>query len=279
MDKLTHFLNRKFVTEDELQISPRDLGFSRGYVVHDFIVTYNHKPFKLLEHIDRLFKSAELIGLQIPWSKEQCITWVNETLDKNDKDSEKSVRIFVTGGKSNSMYPTEEPTIMIMVNNRSPKPASQYENGVKAQTVKYKRPYPTVKNNIYIEGVMQLSKVKDKDIEEVIYYDESQVFEGSGTNVFAVINNKLVTTKTNIVEGITRNTLLEIVKLDIPVEVRDFTIDELQSATEIFITGSNSEVRGVVELDGKAVGDGKVGEVTREVLRQYREYIQTITRT
>ena len=119
MSKLIHFLNGKFVTDDELLISPRDLGFVRGYAVADFIVTYNHQPFKLSEHVDRLFKSAEIIGLQIPWSKEQISLWVKETLDKNDKDTEKTIKIVLS--------------------------------------------------------VSQLARLKNEGIEDVIYYDNSQV--------------------------------------------------------------------------------------------------------
>src|SRR4051812_33765658 len=116
MSKLIHFLNGKFVTEDELLISPRDLGFVRGYAVADFLVTYKNHPFKLSEHIDRLFKSAEIIGLQIPWSKAQVATWVKETLDKNDKDTEKTIKIIVSGGSSHSMHQSDVPTIVMIVN-------------------------------------------------------------------------------------------------------------------------------------------------------------------
>jgi branched-chain amino acid aminotransferase len=78
MNNSIHFLNGKFVTEDKLLISPRDLGFIRGYAVADFLVTRNKKLFKLSEHINRLFNSAEIIGLQIPWNKEQIIKWVKK---------------------------------------------------------------------------------------------------------------------------------------------------------------------------------------------------------
>lgn len=273
MSNLIHFLNGKFVTEGELLISPRDLGFVRGYAVADFIVTYNNKPFKLTEHIDRLFKSAEIIGLKIPWHKEQICSWVNETLDKNDKDSEKTIKIVLSGGVSHSLHQAETPTIVMIVSPRVRKSSSDYKNGVKVIAVEYKRQYPEAKHTHYVEAIKQLSKVKDQVIEDVIYYDNSQVYEGSGTNLFAVINNKLVTTKSNIVYGITRNTLLEMLKLSIPIEIRDFTFDELLKATEVFITGSNSEVRGVIEINGKPVGDGKIGAITKEVTKQYNEYI------
>ncbi|OGK44271.1 hypothetical protein A2957_01190 [Candidatus Roizmanbacteria bacterium RIFCSPLOWO2_01_FULL_38_11] len=273
MSNLIHFLNGKFVSEDELLISPRDLGFDRGYAVTDFLVTYNHEPFKLTEHIDRLFISAEIIGLQIPWNKEQIIGLVKETLDKNDKNTEKSVKILLSGGVSHSMYQAEKPTLVIIISPRKFKSASDYEKGIKVQAVKYKRPYPEAKTTHYIEAIKQLAIYKNDDINDLVYYDDSQVFEGSGCSLFAIIDNKLVTAKSNIIDGITRKVLLEILKLPIPIEIRDFSFDELQRATEIFVTGSNSEVRGVVEINGKPVEDGKVGEITKEVLKQYREYI------
>lgn len=271
-----HFLNGTFVPDEALLISPRDLGFSRGYAVHDFIVTYNNKPFKLAEHIERLFRSAEIIGLQIPWSKTQIREWVMQTLEKNDKDAEKTIKIFLSGGISNSMRQAKTPTIAIMISPRMFKPTSDYENGIQVKAVLYQRPYPEAKTNFYIEGVKQISLAENNDIAEILYFDNKQVFEGAGSNIFAVIDNKLVTTKSNIVEGITRNTLLEILQLSIPIAVDDFTFGQLENATEVFLTGSNSEVRGVVEINGRPVGDGNVGEITKEVIRQYRAYILQI---
>lgn len=272
MSDFIHFLNGKFVTEVELLISPRDLGFTRGYSVADFLVTHNHIPFKLTEHVDRLFNSADIIGLKLPWGKEEIIQWAKETLDKNDKESEKTLKIIVSGGNSHSMHQATVPTIVMIVDAYIRPPASYYENGVKAIAVKYKRQYPEAKHTNYVEAIRQLSQANSSDIDEVIYYDDSQVFEGAGCNLFAVINDRLVTPKSNIVEGITRNVLLEILKLDIPIEVRDFSYEELLTATEVFLTGSSKEVRGVVKINDRAVGDGKVGEITKEVSRQYTRF-------
>jgi len=277
MSGLIHFLNGKFISEDKLVISPRDLGFSRGCAVHEFVVTNNNQPFKLSEHIERLFKSAEIIGLKIPWNKIQIVDWAKETFDKNDKNTEKTMRIFLTGGKSDSMRYAKVPTLIMIVSPRIRKQSSDYEKGIKIKAVKYRRPYPEAKTNIYIEGVKQLSEAGNERIEEIIYYDESQVYEGAGSSLFAIINSELVTAKSDIIEGITRNTLLQILHLPIAIEVRNFTFDELQHASEVFLTGSNSEVRGVIEINGKSIGNGKVGNITKEVLEQYREYIlQTI---
>jgi branched-chain amino acid aminotransferase len=203
----------------------------------------------------------------------QIARWVKETLEKNDNILEKMISIYLTGGKGIYMLQSEKPTIIIIVDDRKHQPSSDYENGIKVKAVQYLRPYPTVKTNFYIEGIKQLAKVKGQGITEIVYYDDSQVYEGAGSNIFAVINSRLTTTKSNILEGVTRNSILRTIQLDIPIEIRDFTFDELLTASEVFLTGSNSEVRGVVEINGHAVGDGKVGIITKEVLRQYKEYL------
>ena len=275
MQNLIHFLNGKFVTEEELLISPRDLGFSRGFGVHDFIVTHNHKLFKLDEHINRLFNSAEAIEIRMPWSKDQISSWIKETLAKNDQNTEKMVKIFLTGGVSSSMRQAQIPTIIIMISEYTAQSSSYYENGVKVKASKYTRPYLEAKTNFYLEGVKQLSQIGNHELEEIVYYDDSQVFEGAGSNIFAVIDNKLITPKSNIVKGITRNTLLEILDLDIPIEENDITFEQLKNASEIFLTGSSKGVRGVIELNGKPVGDSKVGTITREVMAQYNKIISS----
>jgi branched-chain amino acid aminotransferase len=271
--KAIHFLNGKFVTEDELLISPRDLGYTRGYAVFDFLKTYpHHRPFKLHEHIDRLYNSAALIDLKIPWSKEQVAKWVYETLKKNKDKSEKTIKIILSGGISNTMIPPEEPTIIIMVDPYTPGPGHHYEHGIGITTAKYNRPVPRAKTTHYIEGIKQVQIGQKMNAVEVVYHDDQQVYEGSRSNVFAVIENKLITTKSNILDGITKNVLLEILQLDIPIEIRDFTLTELLKATEVFLTGSGVEIHPVTKINGKKVGDGKVGKITKEVTDQFQTY-------
>lgn len=277
MDNLVHFLNGSFVSESELLISPRDLGFVRGYAVTDFLVTYNHKPFRLPEHAKRLFESAKTIGLRLPWTVEQVQNWMQQTVEKNSVNGEITVKTIVSGGISHSMKPAPVPTIMMIVSPRDRKPDSDYEKGIRVEAVQYKRPYPSAKHTNYIETVKQLAKHTDDGIQDLIFYDDHQVYEGSGCSLFAVIDNRLVTAKSNVIDGITRKTLLEILKLPIPIEVRDFTFEEMLKASEVLVTGSNSEVRGVVEINGNPVGEGVVGPITKEALKQYREYVAQAT--
>lgn len=269
----THFLNGKLVSEEQLVISPRDVGFSRGYAVFDFLKTYpHHRPFKLREHIDRLFNSARLIGLQIPWSKERVQEWVMETLEANQTNGEKFIKIIVSGGVSNTMLPSGSPTMVILIDPAARYPKEQYEKGIGVIAVKHERYNPAAKSNNYIEGVKQTQQAKKIGAVEPVYYSDAQVFEGSNSNIFAVINKTLLTPSSNILEGITRNVLLEILKLDVSVEVRNFTFEELLTASEAFLTGSGKEVTPITSIDGEPLGSGEVGPITKEVMRQYKEY-------
>ncbi len=272
----THFLNGKFVTEEQLVISPRDLGFSRGYAVFAFLKTYlRHRPFKLPEHIDRLFNSADLLGLKIPWDKKQVRGWVLETLKANKNDEEKFIKILISGGISNTMFPSERPTIVVLIDPAVQYPKEQYENGVGVILVKHRRYNPVAKSTNYIEGIKRTQQAKMIGAVEPVYYSDSQVFEGSNSNIFAVINNKLLTPKTNILLGITRAVLLENLKLNIPIEVRDFSLNDLFQANEVFQTGSIKEIVPITLIDNKPVGNGRVGEITKEVMRQFEEYTRS----
>lgn len=269
-DDSRHFLNGRIVSESELLISPRDLGFTRGYAVFDFLITYNGKPFKLDEHIDRLFNSADLIHLKIPWNKEQIKEWIMQTLQANPT-GEKTVKIIISGGISDFILPSGDPTIIIMVDPRYMYPASLYEDGMAVKTVKFKRTNPSAKTNNYVKAISEMLQF-EHGIEDAIYYDDKQVYEPTTSNLFALISGKLLTPKSNVLPGITKEVLLEILKLDIPVVEQDFRIEDLRNASELFLCSSNREIAPVVKMDGKDVGDGKVGPVTREVMRQFNEY-------
>jgi|SRR5579884_4383306 len=271
--KSIHFLNGQLVEEKDLLISPRDLGYARGYAVFDFTVTYNGHPFKLSEHIERLLKSAEMIGMESPWSNRELIDDVKKTLEANDYPEEKSIKIIISGGVSDTLVPDPKKlTLIILIDPRHKFPESDYQNGVTLLPVEFCRYSPEAKTNNYIEGVKQSIEALKVGAIEPLYYDDKQVYEGATCNIFALIDGQLLTPKSNILGGITRDTLLKILKLNVEVVERDFQMEELLNATEAFITASNKEVMPVVKIGGKLIGEGKLGEVTGEVMRQFREF-------
>jgi branched-subunit amino acid aminotransferase/4-amino-4-deoxychorismate lyase len=270
-----HFLNGKFVSEKDLLISPRDLGYSRGFAVFDFLETYEQKPFMLERHIDRLFMSAETISLDIPWSKKEVTTWVLKTIEANNAiDGEKVIRITVSGGPSLTLSTNSVPTIVITVEPKIGCPADDYKNGVEIALVEFERYRPEAKTNNYIEAVRILKQSRPK-IDEIIYHSDNTVREGSRCNIFALVEERLITPKTKILAGVTRDVLLDKIKLSIPALAEDFSVESLCKASEIFITATGKGIMPVTKIDGLPVGNGKVGDVTKEVMHQYHAFMRS----
>jgi len=273
--KSVHFLNGKFVNEDDLLISPRDLGYSRGYAVFEFMMISNGRPFMLEKHMDRLYQSCQEISLSLPWPKEQITDWIVQTLKANESvEGEKVMRITISGGPSLTFSPAKIPTIVIMVDPRIPSPPEDYANGVHVLLSEFQRYEPQAKTNNYIEAIRQFSSIPN-GIDEVIYHSEGMVREGTKCNVFAVINGSLVTPKTGVLEGVTRDVIINELQLSVRAEVRDFTVQELLGASEVFTTATSKWIMPVTRLNNVSVGDGSVGPMTKEVMSKFRSFFES----
>lgn len=268
-------MNGKYVTEDELLVSPRDLGFSRSYGVFDFLRTYNGRPFKIKEHLARFLRSAESINLDHNYTLEQLIKIVQNTLDKNNDEKEKQVKVILSGGISRSMYQEAEPALIVIVDTFKPKKPEIYENGIKMNLVKFSRYKPGSKNLNYIEGVIQTKKGRENGFYEPLYYSDEQVYEGSNSNIFAVKNKQIYTPKNNIFCGGTRGILVNDLRDKLHIIEEDFDLKFLLNADEAFICSSGKEVVSVVQVDEHVIGNGSIGEIAKLVLKEFREYVDS----
>lgn len=273
--KYVHFLNGQFVDEDSLVVSARDLGYARGYAVFEFLMTYKGRPFMLEKYMDRLFRSCEAISLESPWSKEQISDWVMQTLDANKSiENEKVIRVTISGGPSFGLAPAEVPTIAIVIDARFPHIPEDYANGVRVLLTEFERYIPQAKTNNYIEAVRQF-RTAPAEIDEILYHSEGMMREGTRSNVFAVIDGVLVTPKTGILEGITRDIILNKLSLSIQAEARDFSVEDLLRASEVFITATGKEIMPVTMINDVTVGDGSVGRITKEVATEFRNFFES----
>lgn len=270
-----HFLNGQLVNEDNLLISPRDLGYSRGYAVFEFMMTSKGRPFMLEKHIDRLYRSSQEISLNLPWPKELIIDWVVQTLKANESvEGEKVIRVTISGGPSLTLSPAKVPTILIMVEPRIPCPPQDYANGVHVLLSEFQRYLPQAKTNNYIEAIREFGTIPN-GIDEVIYHSEGMVREATKSNVFAVINGSLLTPKTRILEGITRDIIINELQLSVRAEAKDFSVQELLGASEVFITATGKDIMPVTKMNNVLVGGGSVGQVTKEAMSKFRIYLES----
>jgi branched-chain amino acid aminotransferase len=269
----TYYVDGKFVPDSEACYPINDLGLLRGFGCFDFMRTYNGKVIFIRDHIQRLFRSARQIGIELPLSETELVHLVKETLKRNPP-VESNVRILVTGGASpDFITPQGRPRIAIMVAPLSQYPSRWYVDGVKIITVSCTRTIPGAKTIDYIRAILVLAEARQKGAIEAVYVDESGlVREGTTSNIFAFINGKLTTPGTGILNGITRQKVLELAEGAFPIDIRDIHRTELVRADEVFITSSNRLIVPIQRVDDDVIGTGKPGNRTQAIMQTFTEY-------
>lgn len=266
------YLNGKIVLEDKAHVSISDLGILRGYGVFDFLRTYNGRPFYLREHMDRLENSAKLVGLKVPLTKLRVGEIISELLRKN-KLREATVKIIVTGGCSADglVCDLNHQTVIILVKEIHDCPVELYKKGIKLITFEHQRNNSSAKTIDYITMLKLQNKRQKEKAFEILYVNNGVVLEGATSNFFIFKGNKLITTKNNILAGITRKIILKLAIKHFKVEVRDLKINEIKNATEAFITSTTREVLPVVRIDNIKIGNGKVGKNTQLLMEFFKK--------
>lgn len=267
------YLNGKYVAFEQACLPLNDLGIVRGYGVFDFLRTYNGVPFKLREHVQRLQNSAKIIGLSLPWSTEEIEAITQDTLEKNNLP-EANIRIVVTGGSSaDFITPLGQPSLMVIVTPVSKFPGEYYEQGVKVITAQIERFLPTAKSLNYISAIGALQKAKLTNAVEALYINQQgHVLEGTTTNFFVFRESQLITPKEGILNGITKDVVLEIAKNKFEIVEQPIYYSDLSSCDEAFITATNKEIMPVVQVDELHISKGKPGEKTQLIMELFHNY-------
>lgn len=268
----TYFVDDQFVGSDKAVIPVDDLAVLRGYGICDIMRTINKKPYLMEEHIQRLIHSASEIGLALPWSEKELIDIVKKTLEKNTIDYEANIRIIITGGSSTDYFtPQGHPRLIVMITDLKPLPEEWYTLGVKVITHYQERNIPDAKVTSYIPAAIAMRKAKQTGAVEAIYVNRDNfVLEGTTSNLFVVISNEIVTPKTGVLKGTTRQAVISLAKKNNPVSEKPIHLTTLLKADEIFITGTNKGIVPVVKVDNTKIGDGKPGKITLDILNRFK---------
>ena len=267
------YLNGEYLPFDQACLPLNDLGIVRGYGVFDFLRTYNRIPFKLREHVQRLQQSANLIGLSLPWSTEEIEAIAQDTLERNNL-AEANIRIVVTGGSSaDFITPMGQPSLMVIITPVSIYPQEYYEQGIKVITAQIERFIPTAKSLNYISAIKSLQQAKLTNAVEALYVNQQgHVLEGTTTNFFIFRNSQLITPKEGILNGITREVVLELAKNQFEIVEQPIDYSELSRCDEAFITSSTKEIMPVVQIDELPISKGKPGENTQLLMNLFHKY-------
>ena len=276
------YLNGKFVPKEEAVVSVFDHGLLYGDGVFEGIRAYHGRVFKLGEHLDRLYDGARALRLEIPCSKEEMQDIVLETLRRNNLQ-DAYIRLVITRGQGDlGLDPLKCPKAFVFCITASIVlyPDELYEKGMSIISVSTRRNIPTaciprVKslnylNNIYAKMEANLAGMP----EAIMLNNEGYVAEATGDNIFIVKNGVLITPPSyaGILEGITRNSVMDIAReKGILVEEKLFTMFDVYTADEVFLTGTAAEVIPCINVDGRTIGSGKPGDMTRELIVAFKE--------
>ena len=279
------YASGKYVTKEEAKISIFDHGFLYGDGVFEGIRAYNGRVFKLKEHIDRLYESADAILLKIGVSRKEMTDIVLETIRKNNlRDA--YIRLIVSRGEGDlGLDPRKcpNPAIFCIAGTITLFPQSMYENGLEIVTVSTRRNNlsalnPRIKSLNYLNNILARIEANRAGVMEALMLNqEGYVCEGTSDNVFIVKNGVLKTPPiySGILQGITRDTVIDLAKKDgIPVAEDLFTLHDVYTADECFLTGTAAELIPVITVDSRPIADGKPGPMFKQLLTEFRQLTQ-----
>ncbi len=267
------YINNNFIAADNASISINDLALQRGYGVFDFFKTINYSPIFLDDHLNRLYLSAQIMHLDIELTKSELKKLIFQLIEKNNI-SNSGIKILITGGNSYNGYSIEKTNLILT--QQPLKIANELnEQGISLITYSYQRQFPIAKTIDYSMGIWLQPFIKAQNADEVLYRYCNIISETPRANFFMVLeNNTIITPKKNILNGITRKQIIAIAKKKYTVVEADISLNDIVKAKECFITSTSKQVLPVVAIDGKIVGNGMPGLITKWLFYQLQQWYQ-----
>jgi len=274
------YIDGKYYEQKDAKISVFDHGLLYGDGIFEGIRAYNGRVFKLTEHIDRLFYSAKAILLKIPLSHGEMVRAVVETCRRN-KLRDGYVRLLVTRGAGTlGLNPNrcKNPSIIIIADKIQLYPAELYERGMEIVTVPTTRNLhsalnPAIKSLNYLNNILAKIEANNAGCEEAIMLNaEGFVSECTGDNIVIVKAGQMFTPplSAGALYGITRGVVMDLAgEAGFNVTEPDLTRYDVFNADECFLTGTGAELIPIVKIDGRIIGAGKPGPITRRLVDKY----------
>jgi D-alanine transaminase/branched-chain amino acid aminotransferase len=267
------YLNGELLLTHQASIKFNDLGLLRGFALFDYMRTYNGKPFMPNWYMERLFHSAELLGLEVPKNETEILYYVNE-LRELSKMNDCAFRFLLTGGDSPDSMTVTKPNFIILTENLPVEVPERFEHGVKIITVEHLRELPEVKSTNYMKPILMANEMKNKGAYDILYHKYNEISELSRSNFFIFKGDTLVTPHRNILKGITRKVVLQLANEHFSIEERSIFLHELAQAEEAFTTGTTKKITPIVQIDEQKIGNRQVGARTRFLQELFTNLIE-----
>lgn len=277
----TIWIDGQYYDRDTAVVSVFDHGLLYGDGVFEGIRAYAGRVFRVEAHVDRLYASAQAICLTVPLARPEMVAMVNEAFGRS-RMRDAYIRLLITRGKGDlGLDPRKcpKPSIVCIVDTIQLWPADRYEQGLVCLTaatpISHKESLsPRIKSLNYLAHILAKIEGIAASVDEVVMLDSAgYVAEASGMNLFAVAGQTLRTPPpyAGILRGVTRDAVIELAR-DAGYGVEELPLNryDLYTADEVFLTGTAAEVVAVSRLDGRTIGAGKAGPVTRDLTARFR---------
>ena len=287
-DNIQIYIDGQFFPRADAKVSVMDSGYLLGDGVWEGIRLYNNHLIHLEKHLERLYEGAEMIQMNIGISKSEMRSALEQTLQTNKMISDVHIRLIVSRGIKSTPYQHPKvtignPTIVIIPEYKKPSPGLKVE-GITLGTVS------TIRNNLTQDPRVN-SLSKHNCIAACIEADKMGVDEGlmldpngyvstcNSTNFFMIKSNEVWTSNgQHCLNGVTRHSVIDICKKkQIPIKEKQFFINEVHGADEVFVTGTFAGIIPVRSVDGNTIGDGIRGPLTEKLQTWYEMDIETIS--
>ncbi|MCH9672867.1 MAG: D-amino acid aminotransferase [Gammaproteobacteria bacterium] len=275
------YLNGEYLPSEEAKISPDDRGFLFADGIYEATPAYGGKCFLLERHLARLANGLK--QLAIDFDGYSLRDMHPQLIERNNLASETAIMVYiqVTRGVAprGHAFPTTPitPTVYMFAKPFSRPSTERWERGYSAITVADRRwANVDIKTVSLLPNVLAQQRAVEAQCDDVVFLRDGMVMEGSHNNIFAVFGETLVTAPASnyILHGITREYVIEMAEeLGLTVQERALPVEEFMRADEVFYTGTTTEIRPTIVVDGHQIGDGKVGTITRRLSTEF------ITRT
>lgn len=266
-----------FIHRDNLKYPFEERGLQFGDGVYEVIRIYNGTYYLFEEHVNRLFRSAEAVKIEALFTKEELKKLLLDLLKRNEMTTDGKVYLQLTRGSAprDHVFPENVSANFYAYVQDLPRNTQNLKNGVGTiiqRDVRWENCY--IKSLNLLPNVLAKQAAKENGCYEAILHKDGIVTECSSSNAYLVKDGKIYTHSTTkgILHGCVRMAVEKFAhELNIPFIEESFTLENIKSADELFLTSSTSEVLPIVKVDGNQVGDGKPGKITRLLQKSYEE--------
>lgn len=260
------YFNGDLVPFQDLHFHVSDLLFQRGYGIFDFFRSREGRIPWLEDYVKRIYTSLELSSIDVDLNQEQFTSVIYDLQQKN-KLSNGAFKVIVSGGYSENLDSADGKANLVILNIPWNKPPEEsYKKGVNLIREEFVRPNPEVKTLYYFNTLRLQKKLREYNAADVLFHTD-KISEASRANLFFVKGDQVFTPKSDILKGITRKKVLSLFP---EIRIEDIETIKLYNFDEIFMTSTTRDVTPVVTVEGRKIGTGLPGPLTRKIQEAFK---------